>query len=111
MSEPITVEEWGHEGGRDVSVGGMGGFVNGHSFDEYEEEFPEGCHVYLRAIRDAVVKGRMRHGGDWHQNGGAPIFSDGTVGSFTFRAWGDLLAAIWNTEENAAKYGYMDFYL
>ena len=40
-----------------------------------------------------------------------PVFDDGTVGSFSFRAWGDLMAAIWNTEENTNKYSYMDFYM
>jgi hypothetical protein len=40
-----------------------------------------------------------------------PVFDDGTVGGFSFRAWGDLLAAVWNTAEGTTKYSYMSFYM
>ncbi len=38
------------------------------------------------------------------------MFNDGTAGMFSFRAWGDLMAAIWAEHENR-DYGYMDFYM
>ena len=39
-----------------------------------------------------------------------PLFSDGKVATFSFRGWGDLMAAIWSEAEDK-DYGYMDFYM
>ena len=54
----------------------------------------------------------LRRGGDWHQDAkdGVPVFDDGAVGRFTWRAWGHLLAAIWSAEDRCT-YTYMDFYM
>ena len=54
----------------------------------------------------------VRRGGDWHQDAkdGVPVFDDGAVGRFTWRAWGHLLAAIWSAEDRCT-YTYMDFYM
>jgi hypothetical protein len=49
--------------------------------------------------------------GQEHQyNSGVPVFSDGKVATYTYRGWGDLMAAIWATEEDK-DYHYMDFYM
>ena len=64
---------------------------------------------YAEAIRRAVLKDKLRWTGREHQQFGTPRFSDGTVGSFTFRAWGDIMAAIWSEEEDK-DYNYMNFY-
>ena len=47
-----------------------------------------------------------------HQNGAVavPLWSNGKVDTYSFRSWGDLMAAVWSTEENK-DYGYMDFYM
>lgn len=54
----------------------------------------------------------LRRGGDWHQYGedGVPVFDDGTIATFSFRAWGDLMAAIW-AEADGRRHGYKDHYL
>jgi hypothetical protein len=41
---------------------------------------------------------------------GVPVFEDETISTFSYRAWGDLLSAIWSEEENK-DYNYMAFYM
>jgi hypothetical protein len=50
--------------------------------------------------------------GEEHQNGYAavPLSSNGKVDTYTYRAWGDLMAVVWSTEEDK-DYGYIDFYM
>lgn len=106
----IGGEESNH---REVSVGGMGGFFqNGMRWDAYIKSFLETFHPYLEAIREDVVKNGIEICGDEHQNSdrGVPLFENGTIGSFSFRAWGDLMAAIWSTERDQ-DYSYLDFYM
>ncbi len=68
--------------------------------------------LYHDALRRAVLARKLRRGGDWHQSAkdGVPVFDDGAVGTFTFRAWGSLMAAIWSAEDGRV-YDYMDFYM
>lgn len=79
---------------------------------DYLQSHHEDGHPYLEAVRAAVLQLRLRRGGDWHQTDerGAPVFSDGTAATFSFRAWGDLLAAVWS-EAEGKDYSYMDFYM
>jgi len=67
---------------------------------------------YHEALRRAVLARGLRRGGDWHQsaNDGVPVFDDGAVGTFSFRAWGGLMAAIWSAADGRT-YDYMDFYM
>jgi len=62
--------------------------------------------------KEAIVARGLRRGGDWHQSApdGVPVFDDGAVGTFSCRAWGDLMAAVWSGEDGRG-YGYMDFYM
>lgn len=108
MSQVVVVA-WG-QGEGEVSVGGLGGWVSGHKWSDYLERQDPRIHHYFEAIRASVIERNLRESGYWHQRGGEPIFSDGTYGAFSFRGWGDLLAAIWNTEEGTDAYSYMDFY-
>lgn len=97
----------------EVSLGGLGGwFKDGMRWKDYIENLSEHKIPYAEAMRKSVIDKAIKHGGDWHQNSdeGTPLFSDNTVASFSFRAWGDILAAIWSTEENK-DYCYMDFYV
>lgn len=98
----------------ELDRGGMGGWVNGHNFAQYLEtlEIPLDDPHYRLLYSEIVARG-LREGGDWHQcaDDGVPLFSDGTYITFSYRAWGDLLAAIWNTEEKTNRYGYMNFYM
>ena len=106
------------------SFGGMGGWFgsgrneNGahiwnapHRWVDYLEKWKSEVHPYAEALRRSIVEHRIWESGDWHQNAdvGVPLFEDGTVAQFSFRAWGDLLAAVW-TEQLGRQYCYMDFY-
>lgn len=98
------------------SVGGLGGFFNwerkGMRWKDYLGQHDSKEHPHLEALRESIVEKDIRFGGDWHQNAdqGVPLFEDNTVGSFSFRAWGDLLAAVWSEHEDQ-DYDYMDFYM
>lgn len=109
----ITVIRWiGSEEAEKIecSAGGVGGwFAYGHRWSDYEKAFFNKAHSHLRAIRASVLKNEIWQPGDWHQDHGIPLFSDGTVAQFTFRAWGDLMAAIWSTELDVHMC-YLDFY-
>ena len=117
--DKIEVIRWGsYDENLPESVGGLGGWFNppfgdnSHTWQDFIDSWtPEG-QEYIWAIRASVVANQIRRGGDWHQNdpNGVPVFSDGTCGSFSWRAWGDLLAAIW-TDEDGVSYSYMDFYM
>jgi hypothetical protein len=97
----------------DKVVGGFGGFFkDGKTWAAYENHMPEPWRPYLRALRDDIRARRIREGGDWHQEhpNGCPVFSDGKVGMFSYRGWGDLMAATW-CEPDGKPYHYMDFYM
>lgn len=94
-------------------LGWMGGwFKDGHRWKDYLNVYKEEVHPYLEALRQEVVSKNIRFGGDVHQHSddGAPKFSDGSVLRLSYRAWGDLMAAIWSEAENK-DYQYMDFYM
>ena len=98
--------------GMPESIGSMGGWVHGQGWEEYMDRMSsEDKYPYYEALRDIIVKDSIRCGGDEHQARMVPVFDDGTVGRFSYRAWGDLMAAIWNTEEKTRKYCYLDFYM
>ena len=112
----MEVVRWANEAESDtmeVSVGGLGGFFNfkahGMRWNDYLAQMDEADHPRLEAIRRKVLADNIREPGDWHQREGYPVFDDGTIGSFSFRAWGDLLAAIWSEQDNL-DYNYMNFY-
>ncbi len=112
----ITVKEWitykkAEAGNYDVFYRGIGGwFDEGHRWKDYIEVFDDKVKPYLEAIRKEIVKNNYKFGGYTHQLEMIPIFSDNTIGFFSYRAWGDLMSAIWAEEENK-DYNYMDFYM
>ena len=103
-------------------LGGMGGwfgagvkdgrshFNEPHTWDDYLDNWKE-ARPYAEAVRESVIDLRLWESGDFHQGDdcGVPVFDDGTVATFSFRAWGDLMAAIW-TQQLGRQYCYMDFY-
>ena len=108
----------------EAPIGGLGGWFgfnagtgehHPHTWADYLERKKPEARPYAEALRDAIVEGRIWEAGDWHQvdaisdNRGVPLFEDGTVATFSFRAWGDLLAAVWS-EQLGRSYCYMDFY-
>lgn len=99
--------------GKVLRIGGFGGFIKqGHRWRDYIVRVPEELHSYFEALRASLVLEKIRGGGDWHQNSprGMPVFDDGAVGMFSFRGWGDLLAATWAEEEDH-DYAFTDFYM
>lgn len=96
-----------------LNIGGWGGDIEkGMRWADFLADVDAPCIVYFEALRRAIVARGLRRGGDWHQHGphGAPVFDDGAVATFSMRGWGDLLAAIWSTEQGR-DYKYMDFYM
>jgi hypothetical protein len=108
----------------EAPIGGLGGWFGfnpktgegvTHTWADYIATWKEPAWPYAEALRDAIVAGRIWECGDWHQadvlsdGRGVPLFEDGTVATFSFRAWGDLMAAVWS-EQLGRQYCYMDFY-
>jgi hypothetical protein len=103
------------------SVGGLGGWfghdpVTGswdepHRWKDYLAKFDFSVHPYLEALKDDVLASNRFICGNEHQDleNGIPLFDDGTVGVFSFRGWGDLMAAI-ATESDRKNHNYMEFY-
>lgn len=112
----ITVVDWiPYEKASELpeAVGGLGGwFDNGHRWADYIDGCSDEAKPYYEAIRKSVIERGLKLGGDEHQESdeGCPLFSDGKSGTFSYRAWGDLMAAIWSEHENK-DYSYMDFYM
>lgn len=106
--------------GRNVTIGGMGGWFGkneedwdaGHRWKDYIKNMRPECVQYAEAFRESVLERDIRYTGEEHQDAsdGVPLFEDGTVGFFTYRAWGDLMAAVWSEAEDK-NYSYMDFYM
>ena len=95
----------------ECGIGGWGGwFENGMRWKDYIEEFDDDKQPYHEAIKDSVIANSSRLTGMEHQNDdhGVPKFDDDTVGLFSFRSWGDLMAPIWSEEEDK-DYGYLNF--
>jgi hypothetical protein len=97
------------------SIGGIGGYfdkgMRGQAdyFDCLKDEYKE----YAEALRKEIIAKKIRFTGEYHDSDAddcIPLFSDNTVGKFSWRAWGDLMAAIWSQEEDK-DYTYMSFYI
>ena len=88
------------------------GKIEGQRWPDYLVNFKPVSFPYLEALKKEIVSKNIRYTGEDHQNAddGVPVFSDGTVLVLSWRAWGDLMAAVWSTEENK-DYCYMDFYM
>jgi hypothetical protein len=101
---------------RPRSIGGLGGWFNfketGQRWRDFIAHLRDPDRPYAEGLRTSILWNYIRHGGDWHQHSleGTPVFSDETVGLFSYRAWGDLVAAVWSEEENR-DYTYIDFYM
>lgn len=113
---PVRVVAWicyDNVGYDENDLGGIGGWVEGESFDEYLLDVAPHMRGHAEALRQAILARGLKYTGHDHQNrdDGVPLFSDDTVSQFSFRAWGDIMAAVWNTAEDTRRYGYMDFYM
>lgn len=113
-SKPVAVERWiswEDAEGMKESFGGMGGFFsNGMRWADYLAAFKPEAHGYAEALRLAIIKDGIKATGAEHQSEElVPVFSDGTCATFSYRSWGDLMAAVWSDEDDT-DYNYMHFY-
>lgn len=78
----------------------------------YIADYAAEWHPHLEAIRQSIIENKVWAGGDWHQDSahGVPVLSGGHFMSCTWRGWGSLLAAVWNTELSE-RFTYLDFYM
>ena len=64
-------------------------------------------------LRESIIKNQIGWTGKSMQDFGyetVPLWSNGKVDTYSWRAWGDLMAAVWSSEDNK-DYSYMDFYM
>lgn len=100
------------EDGFEQSFGCMGGFFDdGMRWKDYIDLVEPEYKSYAEALRKEIIEKGIRYNGSQHQNmpDGIPVFSDGTYALFSYRGWGDIMAAIWSEHEDT-DYCYMDFY-
>lgn len=100
--------------------GGLGGFFqDGMRWKDYLDNISDDHDTVadLEAIRGSIVEQRIWQGGDWHQGSGGgspdesvPVCDGKRAWLFSFRAWGDLLAAVWSTALDR-DFHYMAFYM
>lgn len=107
----LVIDHWsnGETDDGDKVIGGLGGWVEGETWRNYRRQMPQTWRPYLNVLRKYIMGTSCRYGGFWHQEEGCPVFSDGTVIAMSFRAWGDFMAAVWNTAEQCHHYNYVNF--
>jgi hypothetical protein len=118
----MRVIDWisyGEADKREASVSGLGGwFGYGQGtwdapdrWADYLARWDPSTRPYLEALRADVLASDRFICGNEHQYAadGVPLFDDGTVASLSFRAWGDLMAAI-ATEKDGQNHNYLEFY-
>lgn len=118
----IKVIDWicFDSGKEEAPIGGMGGWFNSNNihdkpnetamvWQDYLDAFEEVSHPYLEALKKEILDNKLELTGQDHQNGNVPLFSDDKVGEFSYRAWGDLMAAIYSTKEKPLT--YMEYYM
>jgi len=121
MSDKITVVKWvaydsPYLKEMEESIGGLGGwfgFREDHTWDDYIATVPREYQKYVIALKKECHSKNIKYTGEQHQysGSGVPVFSDNTYGSFSYRGWGDLMAAIWTDPDKGEYYNYMDFYM
>lgn len=110
---PDILESFDLNTGMDIMFIETGGIVkSGDRWINYINRFEEWQKPYIEAIRLDIINRNIKITGVEHQNNsdGTPKFNNGKYGLFTFRAWGDLMAATWAEYENS-NYSYLDFYM
>ena len=94
-------------------LGGWGGTMTERMrWPDYTADVDPGWRAHFEVLRQAILARGLRRGGDWHQRApdSVPVFDDGALATVSYRAWGDLMAAVWS-EHDRRGYGYMDFYM
>ena len=123
-TKSMKIEKWitydEAEGKTENGLGGMGGWFGttetgwdaGHRWKDYLDNYQAEVHPMLEELRRSIIEHKIRCTGMEHQNGvhAIPLWDNGRVDTYSYRAWGDLMAAVWSTEDDK-NYSYMDFYM
>jgi hypothetical protein len=99
----------------EIAFGAMGGWFGRDKRDRwstYYRSLKDEAKPYAEAIKDDVLRTDRFITGEQHQysDSGVPIFEDGKIGSFSYRGWADLMAAI-ATLKDGKGHHYMEFYM
>jgi len=100
-------------GKKENGLGGMGGwFKDGMRWKDYKNSYKKIAYKMLETLRKSIIENGIKCTGEEHQQGAKaiPLWDNGKVDTYSFRAWGDLMAAVWSTEENT-DYNYLSFYM
>jgi len=87
-------------------------FINSGELDKYgyditDSRITNGHYLYFK---NYLIINKVKICGDEHQSGFIPLFDDGVILLYSYRAWGALMAEIWG-EIDGVNYDYMDFYI
>jgi len=126
----MTVKEWITYGEQDIrtdltknNLGGMGGWFNAHlihdkanvhpnhTWEDYLNAIGKSSKEYAIALKEEILSKDIHYTGEDHQYSfeGVPVFDDNTYSTFSYRGWGDLMAAIYTSEEKPIT--YMEYYM
>jgi hypothetical protein len=116
MFPPLTVTWQSYDSITDLPGYNLSDFGGSKNIDAnwlaYVAQYSAEWHPHLEAIRQSIIETQVWAGGDWHQYSakGIPVVSGGYFMSCSWRGWGGLLAAIWNSELGE-QFTYLDFYM
>lgn len=97
--ESLPTEEY-------IKISLTGGDSSNPSWKDYLEGFEEVYQPHIQLIKQAIIElGWVGRGANEMANDTYFIFSDKTIFTFSWRAWGDLMQAIVDKNE-----GYMTYY-
>lgn len=97
----------------DNGLGGLGGwFGEEHSWQDYEEQYNEVGRPLIIELRDKLISHGISCTGQQMQEYAKciPVWEDGTVTLYSWRGWGDLMAAVANFQDGQ-PHCYMEFYM
>lgn len=104
-------------GKEDNNLGGLGGWFGcdkkGQRWPDYVNAYKEEVHQMLEELRKGIIENNVRWTGQEKQDNDyntVPLWDDGSVTFYSWRGWGDLMAAVWSTQDNK-DYSYLDFYM
>ena len=80
-----------------------------HTWEDFIEGMDEETKAYAEAFKAYILEKNIKECAPWHQRIGVPLFEDNTYSTFSYRAWGDIMAAIYTTEEEPLN--YMEYYM
>jgi hypothetical protein len=118
----IEYSDEAFEGLEENTLARMGGWFNSHMIHKKEESHSnhtwqdyldslqdDKTREYAIALKKYILENNIHECAPWHQSVGVPLFEDNTYATFSYRGWGDLMAAIYTTDEKPLD--YMSYYM